>query len=91
MAETILGIDVGRSTLKVVQVSRSLRTVQLTGYASASLPADPDPAAVAQTLKDLLSEHGLESDHYVLAVGTKEAFLRRLSFPFTAERTARVG
>jgi len=86
MAETILAIDVGSSTLKVVQVSRSLRAVQLSGYASVNLPADPDPSEVARTLKDLLSEHGLESDHYVLAVGTQEAFLRRVSFPFTAER-----
>ena len=86
MAETILAIDIGSSTLKVVQVSRSLRAVQLSGYPRASLPTDPAPAEVAQTLSDLIGEHSLESDHYVLAVGTREAFLRRISFPFKAER-----
>ena len=70
MAETILGIDVGSSTLKVDQVNRSFRAVQLLGYASATLPPHADPAEVAQTLKDLLEEHSLESDHYVVAVGT---------------------
>ena len=86
MAETILAIDIGSSTLKVVQVSRSFKAVQISGYASASLPADPAPSEVAQILNGLLTEHNLESDHYVLAVGTQEAFLRRVSFPFTAER-----
>ena len=86
MAETTLSIDLGSSTLKVVQASRSLRTVQLSGHASASLPADLDSSVVTQILKDLITEHDLESDHYVLAVSTKEAFLRLISFPFTAER-----
>ena len=86
MAETLLAIDIGHSSLKVVQVSSSFRSVQILGYASASLPANPEPAVVAQILRDLLTEHNLVSDHYVLAVGTQEAFLRKVSFPFSAER-----
>ncbi|UCG10978.1 MAG: pilus assembly protein PilM [Deltaproteobacteria bacterium] len=86
MSETILGIDIGSDTLKVVQVQRSLRAVEISGYASAHLPADSDSSQVARTLKDLVSEHNLESDRYVLSVGTQEAFLRRLSFPFASQR-----
>ena len=86
MAEKILGIDLGSSAIKVVQVSRTLKAAQVTGYASARVPTDVDPGQVAQLLKDLIGHHGLESDRYLLAVGTHEAFIRRASFPFTSDR-----
>jgi type IV pilus assembly protein PilM len=86
MAEKVLGIDIGSNTLKVVQVNRNLRVVEVTGYASANLPPNAEPSQVASLLKDLLAEHELESDRHVLALGTQEAFLRRLRFPFTSER-----
>jgi type IV pilus assembly protein PilM len=86
MPEKILGIDIGGSCIKVVQVSRSLRTNQMTGYGSAELPADADPQQVASTLAGLISKENLESDHYLVALPTNETFLRRLSFPFSAPR-----
>ena len=86
MPEKILGIDLGSSTLKVVQVNWNFRSVEVSGYASASVPDDADPSQVSLILKNLLSEHNLDSDRYVLALGTHEAFLRRLSFPFSAQR-----
>lgn len=86
MPEKILGIDIGSRNLKVVQIVRGFRSVEVTGHARAPLAADAGPLEVARTLKDLLSTHGLESDRYVMAVGTQEAFLRRLSFPFSSER-----
>jgi len=86
MPEKILGIDIGGSRIKVVQVTRGLRVNQMTGYGSARLPADADPLQVATTLVDLISEQNLESDRYLVALPTNETFLRRLSFPFSAER-----
>ena len=86
MAEKILGIDLGTSAIKAVQVSRTLKASQVTGYASARVPAGSEPAQVAQILKELIAEHNLESDRYLLAVGTQEAFIRRVSFPFTSDR-----
>lgn len=86
MAEKILGIDLGTSAIKVVQVSRTLKASQVTGYASARVPAGSESAQVAQILKELIAEHNLESDRYLLAVGTQEAFIRRVSFPFTSDR-----
>jgi len=86
MPEKILGIDIGSSRIKVVQVSRGLRASQMTGYASARLPADADPQQVATTLAGLISEENLESDRYLVALSTNETFLRRLSFPFSAPR-----
>jgi type IV pilus assembly protein PilM len=59
---------------------------QVSGYASARVPADAEPGQVAQVLKELIERHGLESDRYLLAVGTQEAFIRRASFPFTSDR-----
>jgi len=86
MPEKILGIDIGSSRIKVVQVSRGLRASQMTGYGSARLPADADPQQVATALAGLISEENLESDRYLVALSTNETFLRRLSFPFSAPR-----
>lgn len=86
MAERILGIDVGTSAIKAIQVSRTLKAAQVTGYASARVPAGSEPTQVAEILKDLIAQHHLESDRYLVAVGTQEAFIRRVSLPFTSER-----
>jgi general secretion pathway protein L len=86
MPEKILGIDIGSSRIKVVQVSRGLRATQMTGYGSVELPEDADPQQVATTLAGLISEENLESDRYLVALPTNETFLRRLSFPFSAPR-----
>jgi len=86
MPEKILGIDIGSSRIKVVQVSRGLRASQMTGYGSARLPADAGPQQVAATISALISEENLESDRYFVALPTHETFLRRLSFPFSAPR-----
>ena len=84
MPETILGIDIGSSAIKVVQVTRGFRVNRKSGYASVELPADADVSQVANTLVDLIAEKNLESDRYLVALGAHEAFLRRLNFPFTA-------
>jgi type IV pilus assembly protein PilM len=86
VAEKILGIDLGTSAIKAVQVSRTLKASHVTGYASARVPAGCEPAQAAQILKELIARHNLESDRYLLAVGTQEAFIRRVSFPFTSDR-----
>ena len=86
MPEKILGIDIGSSRVKVVQVTRGFRVNQMTGYGSTRLPADADPLQVATALVELISEQNLESDRYLVALPTNETFLRRLSFPFSAER-----
>jgi general secretion pathway protein L len=86
MVEKILGIDLGSDTVKLVQVTRQFRTMQLSGFANGRLPAGPDPAEQAKALKALIDEHDLGSDRYFVAVGTNRAFLRRLSFPFSTER-----
>jgi Tfp pilus assembly PilM family ATPase len=78
MPEKILGIDIAVSGIKVVQVTRGFRTSQVSGYARTSLPADADPSQVASALADLIAEENLESDRYMVALGTQEAFLRRL-------------
>ncbi len=86
MPEKILGIDIAGSGIKVVQVTRGFRTSQVSGYAQTRLPADADPSQVASTLADLIAEENLESDRYKVALGTQEAFLRRLHFPFSNQR-----
>jgi type IV pilus assembly protein PilM len=86
VAEKILGIDLGSRVIKVVQVHRTLKTAQVTGYASARVPAGSEPGRVVQLLKELIGHHRLESDRYLLAVGSEEAFIRRASFPFTSDR-----
>ena len=70
----------------MVQVTRGFRASQITGYGSVSLPTAADPLQVATTLVDLISEQNLESDRYLVALSTNATFLRRLSFPFSAER-----
>ena len=86
MPEKILGIDIGSSGIKVVQVNRGFRVSQMTGYGSVGLPADADPQQIATTLVGLISAENLESDRYLVALPTNKTFLRRLSFPFSAPR-----
>jgi type IV pilus assembly protein PilM len=86
MAEKILGVDIGSRSLKAVQISHGFRSALVTGYASMDLPPDADPSGVAQGLEQLISSHALTSPRTRLALGTHHAFLRRLNFPFAAER-----
>ncbi|MBW1982374.1 MAG: pilus assembly protein PilM [Deltaproteobacteria bacterium] len=86
MAEKILGIDIGSKVLKVVQLSRTLRTARIEGYASKALPPEASPPQIAETLRELLAQHGLEGDRFFLTVGCQDAFLRRVALPFTSER-----
>jgi type IV pilus assembly protein PilM len=86
MSEKILGIDIGSSAIKVVQVTRGFRTSQVSGFARARLPLEASPSQVAGTLIDLITAQNLESDRYLVALSTHETFLRRLSFPFSAQR-----
>ncbi|HVO83257.1 MAG TPA: hypothetical protein VMU60_02415, partial [Syntrophobacteria bacterium] len=60
MAEKILGIDLGTSAIKAVQVSRTLKASHVTGYASARVPAGSEPAQVVQILKEFIAQHNLE-------------------------------
>ena len=86
MPEKILGIDIGSSTIKVVQVARTLRSSQVSAYDTVKLPEDREPSQIASALVDLISEKNLQSDRYRVALSTDEVFLRRLRFPFTAQR-----
>ena len=82
MPEKILGIDIAGSGIKVVQVTRGFRTSQVSGYARAQLTCRLQiPRKWPSSLADLIAEENLESDRYMVALGTHEAFFAAASFP----------
>jgi general secretion pathway protein L len=89
MAHTILGIDLGTWSVKVVELEAGLRRAKLVGiYERPLLPAEEGEShhdRGARTLKALIDEVGLKPEMNATTMGG-EAVLRLLSFPWPQKK-----
>lgn len=87
-ANTSLGVDIGNSSIKFVQMKRGASGPQLTGLAIEPLPegamvdgAINDPSLIANTIKQVRKANGLKVDNCVTSIAAQNAILRFVPFP----------
>ena len=87
-ANTSLGVDVGNSSIKFVQMKKGPNGPQLTGLAIEPLPegamvdgAINDPSLIANTIKQVRKANGLKIDNCVTSIAAQNAILRFVPFP----------
>ena len=90
MAHKILGIELGAYSVKVVVATAGFRSVTITDYIEAPVPAGDGPAEerAAYALGKLLRAHGLEHDVPYAALPGDGLSMRVLDFGFTGLKRA---
>ncbi|MSQ82067.1 MAG: hypothetical protein EXR77_04005 [Myxococcales bacterium] len=97
MAHRILGLDIGKRSIRIAIVDKTLRQTTLTGFDEE--PVTPVPAAEADghpklpytaeqvaAVKRLLQRNLRPDDQVAVALPTKHAMHRTLSFPFKDDK-----
>jgi len=87
-SNTSLGIDIGNSSIKVVQMKKGPNGPQLVGLAIEPVPENAmvdgainDPQAIAAIVKNIRKANNLQVDNTVAALAAQNAILRFVPFP----------
>src|SRR5882762_4133581 len=86
----LVGLDIGSSSIKMVQLKPSGKTYTLTNFAIQEISEeavediDPDlkPSVIAECLKKLFKEHHISSRNVVTAVSGDAVIVRYIKLPF---------
>jgi type IV pilus assembly protein PilM len=93
MMKSVVGIDLGSTALKVVELRGAWRGVEVVKAAERRLPTDAGaacpPEEVAQALTELLSAHAIKPAHVVSAIPAQATFVRNHLLPFRDARKIR--
>src|SRR5919108_4078799 len=93
MMKSVVGIDLGSTALKVVELRGTWRGFEVVKAAERRIPTDGaaacPPAEVAQALTELLSAHAIKPSHVVSAIPDQATFVRNLQLPFRDARKIR--
>jgi general secretion pathway protein L len=93
MPKSIVGIDLGSSSLKVVEVHAGWRGYEVVKAVERQLPGEPGVASpadqIAQAMTELLSAHAIKPVHVVSAIPAHVTFIRNLLLPFQDPRKIR--
>lgn len=88
-----LGIDVGASTIKAVQVKRSGHAAKIVKAFLVEIPREnadrPAPEVVAETLKQFLRERKVAADRFVSSFPLSSAIVRNAVVPFQGQHKIR--
>jgi type IV pilus assembly protein PilM len=83
-----LGIDIGSSSLKFIQLRKTKQGITIVGHGIERYPPGvfqdgtlQDPSAVVQTIKNLKKEHNLKTDQVFGCITSQNTILRFLSLP----------
>ena len=77
-SKTMVGLDVGSSTIKAVELTKSGKSITVTGFGQLDVDGT-DPAAVASGIADLMREGGFKTNHVVSKVSGQKVIVRFLS------------
>lgn len=87
-SNTALGVDIGNSTIKVVQMKKGPNGPQLVGLAIEPMPENAmvdgaihDTAAIAGIIKNIRKNNNLSTDNCVTSLAAQNAILRFVPFP----------
>lgn len=88
-----IGIDIGASAVKAVQVKRSGHTARVVNTLIVEIPREraerPSPEAVAETLKKLIGGRKISADRFVGSFPLSSAIVRNASVPFQGHHKIR--
>jgi len=73
--KSLLGLDIGSSSVKAVELTRSGDGLVITGLGSAPIPG---PEAIAPTIQDLLKNAGIRTRRTVTAVSGRSVIIRQV-------------
>jgi type IV pilus assembly protein PilM len=76
--KSVIGLDIGTSSVKAVELSHSGRDVELVAVGKIELE-DQDPATQARAVKDLLASGGFHTRRVVTAVSGKQVVVSHLT------------
>lgn len=87
-----VALDIGSSSIKLVQMSQTKQGWELTKLGKANLPPEAivdgsiiDSMTVTNTLKELMSEHGIKVKDSVSSLTGHSVIIKKVSFPAMAE------
>ena len=91
-SNTSLGVDVGTSAVKVVQLKKTPSGPELTGYGIAPLPPEAveegsirDPGIVSETIKQLLKEQKIKPERSFASISGQNVIMRFTKLPIMTE------
>ncbi|MCE5200637.1 type IV pilus assembly protein PilM [bacterium] len=94
--ETTVGIDIGSSCIKAVEIEPTARGWELVNAAVAPTPADAiregvivNVAEVSQQIRSLLKEAGIRATGAISAISGSQVIVRQVQFPKMPEATLR--
>jgi type IV pilus assembly protein PilM len=87
MAHRILGLDIGRRTLKLAIVDKTLRSSALTGWDEEPLPHNATDDTRAAALKRLMDRNMRPDDVLAVSMPTDAVMHRVLTFPFRDDKS----
>jgi Tfp pilus assembly PilM family ATPase len=86
-----LGIDIGTSAVKIVEVTSEKAGVRINRMVRQELGLPPGPmdaermAAITRTVRELISQNKIATKQAVFSVAGQSVFIRRIKFPRTSE------
>src|SRR5262245_50861564 len=93
MMKSVVGVDLGSTALKVVELRGTWKGFEVVKSAERRVPADTGvpcpPEDTAQALSELLSAHAIKSTRVVSAISPQSTFVRNLTLPFRDLRKIR--
>lgn len=96
-ADTSLGIDIGNSSIKVVQMKKGPNGPQITGLAIEPVPENAmvdgainDPKLIADIIKNIKKTNNLKVDNSACALAAQNAILRFVPFPVMPEEELKI-
>jgi type IV pilus assembly protein PilM len=93
MMKSVVGVDLGSTVLKVVELRGTWKGFEVVKAAERRLPAENGgscpPEQVAQALSELLSAHAIKPARVVSAIPAHATFVRNLMLPFRDPRKIR--
>jgi type IV pilus assembly protein PilM len=84
----ILGLDIGTSTIKLVELDRTKKGASLVSFAIAPTPPQSfasgeilDTQAIGNSVKDLLNKTGTKRQHLAVGLGGASVIVKRITIP----------
>lgn len=95
-SESVIGIDIGTTTVKLAEIARQGNKLILRNAVLCDLPANiaedgyiTDTSALAELLQQVKAKNGIRTQEAVVAVSGRSIFVREVAFPVMTEAELR--
>src|SRR5207248_2898979 len=90
--KSVVGLDIGSSAVKAVELKPSGKTYKVTAFGSESIPPDSivdgaiiDGGAVADVIRRLFDQHGFKTKEVVASLSGNAVIVKKISLPVMTE------